>query len=272
MDFFKDFAAAGRRNATARVTITPLYAGHMRAVWAVGRNAQVASQPAPQADFSLCHGCTTPGLKASIFGRVYLIERSWKAIVQCFHTARHYACSAWAVTYKAGPGQLVACFGIAFADSLARNCSSALCCASTHLMSRAQLSCQGAGSGGLPGGAAGGLRRDARPRPARPHQLCGVCRRGCAGGSGRAAGPAAVLLPVRSPAALIPLGISSASGVGLVLKPVQHFSLCFCKACMAKEAMMKGTRETHALIDRRRKVVASSPVCRMPATRGSGLT
>lgn len=45
VDFFKDFAAAGRRNATARVTITPLYAGHMRAVWAVGRNAQVAGQP-----------------------------------------------------------------------------------------------------------------------------------------------------------------------------------------------------------------------------------
>ena len=53
MDFFKDFAAAGRRNATARVTITPLYAGHMRAVWAVGRNAQVAGRPAPQTGFYL---------------------------------------------------------------------------------------------------------------------------------------------------------------------------------------------------------------------------
>ena len=53
MDFFKDFAAAGRRNATARVTITPLYAGHMRAVWAVGRNAQVAGQPALSSLFLL---------------------------------------------------------------------------------------------------------------------------------------------------------------------------------------------------------------------------
>jgi len=37
IDFFKDYAAAGRRNATARIAVTPLYSGHFAAPGGAGR-------------------------------------------------------------------------------------------------------------------------------------------------------------------------------------------------------------------------------------------
>ena len=52
---------------------------------------------------------------------------------------------------------------------------------------------------------------------------------------------------------MMPLGISSASDEGQILKPVQRLPLCFRKAYVAKQAIIKGTRETHACIERRTK-------------------